>query len=72
MDISGLTDKIPGQVSKYLDGLSFPAEKEEVVKQAEANQADAKIVAALKKLPPGVYNSANEVAEKVGASNLLG
>jgi len=72
MDISGLTDQLPGQLSKYLDGLSFPAEKEEVVKHAEANQADGKIVAALKKLPPGVYNSVNEVAAKVGASNLLG
>lgn len=72
MDIGGLTDQLPGQLSKYLDGLNFPAEKEEVVKQAESNNADGKIVAALKKLPPGVYNSVNEVAEKLGASSLLG
>lgn len=72
MDLGNLTDKLPDQLSKYLDGLNFPAEKEEVVQQAESNQADSKVVSALQKLPPGVYDSVNDVAKKVGGSGLLG
>lgn len=72
MNLGNLTDKLPDQFSKYLDGLNFPAEKQDVVEQAKANQADSKVVTALEKLPPGVYNSVNDVVEKTGASGMLG
>jgi O6-methylguanine-DNA--protein-cysteine methyltransferase len=72
MDLGSLTGQLPNQLSKYLNGLHFPADKDNVVKHAESNQADSKILGALKKLPPGVYKNINEVAQKIGASNLLG
>ena len=70
MDLSKFTDQLPDQLSKSLDGLEFPAEKEQVVQQAESNNADSHIVTALKKIPPGVYDSTNDVVEK--AKGMLG
>jgi hypothetical protein len=72
MDLGNITGQVPNQLlSKYLHGLNFPADKENVVKHAESNQADNKVVGALKKLPPGVYKNINDIAAKIGASDLL-
>jgi len=72
MDLGNLTGQAPNLLSKYLKGLNFPAEKENVVKQAESNQADNNILGALRKLPPGVYRNLGEVAQKAGITKLLG
>jgi len=70
--LGNLGDQIPQQLSKYLKGLDFPADKDDVVRQAEANEANTMVVSALKKIPPGVYNSVNDIAEKANVSDLMG
>ncbi|HEX5513714.1 MAG TPA: DUF2795 domain-containing protein [Gammaproteobacteria bacterium] len=56
----------PNEIAQVLKGLNFPAQKDEVVHQAEANQADGGILDMLRHLPPGAYNSLAEVMERIG------
>lgn len=55
-----------GQVTQSLNMVNFPAEKQEVIRQAQEKGAGGSVVSALEKIPDGVYQNANQVAEKVG------
>lgn len=56
------------QVTQSLGRMKFPAEKREVIKQAEDNGMGDTVVSALEKIPDGVYTNVSEVAEKLGGS----
>lgn len=64
MEVANITDK----VTQSLQRMQFPAEKREVIKQAQEKGAGDTVVNALEKIPDGVYTNVNEVAEKLGAS----
>lgn len=64
MELGNITDKVTQSIGR----MQFPAEKREVIKQAQDKQAGDTVISALEKIPDGVYTSANQVAEKVGAS----
>lgn len=70
-NLGNLGDKLPNELGKYLKGIDFPADKQEVVQQAESNQAEGSILDALKQLPPGVYDSIGDIAKQVGGGDLL-
>ncbi len=53
-------------IAQVLKGVNFPAQKDELVHQAEANQADSGILAMLNKIPPGAYNSIGDVMQRLG------
>lgn len=72
MPLGNLGDQLPNELTKYLKGMNFPADKEDVVHQAESNQADNQLLGVLKQLPPGVYNSIADVAKSVGGSGGVG
>ncbi|MEX1081623.1 MAG: DUF2795 domain-containing protein [Halofilum sp. (in: g-proteobacteria)] len=63
MEVGNITDK----VTQSLGRMQFPAEKREVIKQAQDKGAGDTVVSALEKIPDGVYTNANEVAQKVGS-----
>ena len=57
-----LRKRLPAQVDKYLQGIEFPARKEELVGKLERNGVPGPIVGQLRKrLPEGDYNGPQDV-----------
>lgn len=65
MDFGNVTK----QATQSLERMKFPAEKREVIKQAQEKGAGDTVISALEKIPDGVYTNANQVAEKLGAAH---
>lgn len=58
-----LTD--PQQARTWLDGIDFPAHKQQLVAHAEQNDAPQDVVRALRAMPPVQYGSIGEVLSSV-------
>ena len=56
-----LGDLSPADVQKYLEGLNFPASKEEVVATAESNGAPQALVEQIRALGPEQFSSPDDV-----------
>jgi hypothetical protein len=56
----------PVEVQKYLSGLDYPAEKDEIVGYAEDQGAEDEILQVLQRLPEKTYNAPAEVSEELG------
>ncbi|MGB2569985.1 DUF2795 domain-containing protein [Micromonospora citrea] len=53
-------------VLQYLSSLDYPAEKDDVVREAEREGAPPEVLRALRALPPVDYANGNEVARSAG------
>jgi hypothetical protein len=57
-----LRKRLPAQVGKYLEGVEFPARKEELLKRLERNGVPGPVVGQLsKRLPEGEYHGPQDV-----------
>ena len=57
-----LRKRLPAQVCKYLEGVQFPARKEELLGRLERNGVPSPVVGQLRKrLPEGVYRGSQDV-----------
>jgi hypothetical protein len=57
-----LRKRLPAQVGKYLEGVEFPARKEELLGMLERNGVPGTIVGQLRKrLPEGEYRGTQDV-----------
>lgn len=56
----------PIQLQKYLQGVDYPASKDDLVRRAQQRGADKQVVQTLKSLPRNQFNSPNDVSEAVG------
>jgi hypothetical protein len=57
-----LRKRLPAQVGRYLDGVQFPAPKEELLRRLERNGVPGPLIGQLRKrLPEGEYRSPQEV-----------
>jgi hypothetical protein len=66
MVITNNTSKItPITVEKYLKGIDFPANREELAEQAKQNNAPSEIVGMLNKLEEKQYNNVTDIAKEV-------
>ena len=54
-----------GQLQGYLQGVNFPAGKEEVASKAEGNNAPQELVQQIRSSGTDTFNSAEEVLQKV-------
>jgi hypothetical protein len=54
-----------GQLQGYLQGVNFPAGKEEVASNAESNNAPRELVEQLRNSGTENFNNADEVLQKV-------
>jgi hypothetical protein len=54
-----------GQLQGYLQGVNFPADKEEVASNAESNDAPQELVQQIRNSGTENFNSADEVLQKV-------
>ena len=53
------------RVQKYLGGIQYPATKQQLIKQARANQADDDALARLTGMPEREYSGPDEVSQAV-------
>jgi hypothetical protein len=53
------------QLTQYLPNLDFPASKDEVVSEAQNNNAPQEVIDQLKNSSSDTFNNANEVLETV-------
>jgi len=51
----------PESVYNFLEGMRYPAKKDDLIKQAKKNNADKNILDALKTLPDKEYKSQDDV-----------
>ncbi len=64
-DLGNLGNLDLGQLQGYLQGVNFPAGKEEVASNAESNNAPQELVQQTRNSGTGTFNSADEVLQKV-------
>ncbi len=59
-----LRRKLPGQVGRYLEGIQFPARKEDLVARLERNRVPGPILSQLRKrLPEREYRGPQDVLD---------
>jgi hypothetical protein len=59
-----LRKKLPSRVGRYLEGVEFPARRDELVNQLEQNGVPGPIVSQLRKrLPEGEYQGPKDVLD---------
>lgn len=54
------------QVEKFLEGMSYPSSKEDIIGHARSKGADPAAMDMLERLPDDEYSSPNEVSEEMG------
>jgi hypothetical protein len=60
-----VADVSPIEVQKALGGVDYPADKEDLVKNAEKKDANDKVLSALKDLPDKKYESPADVNKEI-------
>ena len=65
MDLPNLGNLDIGQLQQYLQGMNFPAQKEEVASNAESNGALQNIVDGIRNAAQAKFNSQDEVLQAV-------
>ena len=65
MDLPNLGNLDGGQLQQYLQGVNFPAQKEEVASNAEGNGAPQNIVDGIRNAAQDKFNSQDEVLQDV-------
>lgn len=59
-----LRKKLPSQVGRYLEGVEFPARRDELANRLEQNRVPGLIVSQLRKrLPEGEYQGPKDVLD---------
>ena len=65
MDLPNLGNLDLGQLQQYLQGVNFPAQKDEVASNAEGNGAPQNVVDAIRNASQNQFNSQDEVLQAV-------
>ncbi|MDP8900121.1 MAG: DUF2795 domain-containing protein [Actinomycetota bacterium] len=65
VDLPNLGNLDIGQLQQYLQGVNFPAQKEEVASNAESNGAPQNIVDGIRNAAQNQFNSQDEVLQAV-------
>ncbi len=56
----------PIQIQKFLKGMDYPASKQDLIRHAEQQGADANVCQALERLPDDQYETPADVSKAVG------
>lgn len=56
----------PAAVERYLKGIHYPAQKSDLVKQAEQNSAPSDVMSVLNRFEDKQYGSTIDVAKEIG------
>lgn len=58
----------PAEVERFLNGIDFPASKQDPIQHAENNNAAEHVMEALNSMPDKQYASAADVAKGIGGA----
>lgn len=58
----------PIDIQRHLDGIDYPATREEIVEQARASGADETVMAKLETIPDRRYDGPDEVLARLGGT----
>ncbi len=56
----------PAYIQKYLAGIDYPANKQDLINHAKKNNADRDVISVLQDMPEQQYNSAADVSKAIG------
>jgi len=56
----------PTEVSKFLGGLNFPADKRKVIEHAKSKGASNDVIDALNSIPERNYDNSADVSSEIG------
>lgn len=56
----------PAQVEKSIKGIKFPASKQDLVQQAESNNANDDVLNILENVPDKQFNSPVDISKAIG------
>ncbi|WP_414468990.1 DUF2795 domain-containing protein [Methanobacterium sp. ACI-7] len=56
----------PAQVEKCIKGIKFPASKQELIQQAEGNNANEDVLNILESVPDKQFNSPVDITKAIG------
>ncbi|TQJ38144.1 uncharacterized protein DUF2795 [Arthrobacter sp. SLBN-112] len=59
----------PIQVQKFLGGIDYPANREDLLSRAKDSGADSNVIQALEELPDREYDSPTAVSSAISDSN---
>jgi len=62
----GLGGNSPANVQKYLAGVSYPAEKQDLIETARKNDAPDEVMQTIRKLPEDHYGGPQDVMKGYG------
>jgi hypothetical protein len=65
VDLPNLGNLDVGQLQQYLQGVNFPAQKEEVASNAESNGAPQNVVDGIRNAAQDQFNGQDEVLQAV-------
>ena len=64
-NLGGLGDLDLGQLQGYLPNMNFPASKDDVLTEAQSNDAPKEVVDGIRNSGKDTFNSADEVLQEV-------
>ncbi len=56
----------PAQVEKFIKGIKFPASKQQLIEQAEGNNANDDVLNILENVPDKQFNSPVDISKAIG------
>ncbi len=62
----GMGGRSSANIANFLEGIAFPASKEEIVSHAEDNNSPQEIIDILEQLPDQQFSSMSDVMSGVG------
>lgn len=62
----GMGGRSPANVANFLEGIDFPATRDDLVNHAEDNNAPMEVIHVLEDLPDQTYNNMADVMSGVG------
>lgn len=63
----GMGGQSPSNVSHHLQGIDFPAGRDDLVKQAQDNGADADVLEVIRQMPDERYENMADVMKGYGS-----
>ncbi|MBI2268410.1 MAG: DUF2795 domain-containing protein [Candidatus Blackburnbacteria bacterium] len=60
------------EVEAFLEGITYPATKDQLIEYATQQRADDNILAILERLPEETYESSSEVEDALSEQELIG
>lgn len=65
----GLGGQSPANISHHLKGIGFPAHKQDLIRQARRNGADADVIDMIERLPEAEYGDMAGVMKAYGKAD---